>query len=230
MDLTTVAQHLAQFYRLVGSESGDLALTEQGEATDEVGYIYLTRGSRKAQRWLLKRGYDGWRKRSSALTFSGADATDGGRYLTRPADFLRAWGNRRFSCLVEPNGKRWGRQIDPEQEELRGNYFYFRGEQLWITRLASPPSTLYLDYHYLHPEWDGDLDDADIDFPLEVRALIPAEAAAVAMQDNWLPGGPEMKQGIEQARREARMEADDYARPTKEPRRFQSPVRFANHW
>ena len=56
MELTTGAMALEAFYRLVGSESGDQELTRQGEDTDEVGYIFLTRGARAAQRWMIAKG------------------------------------------------------------------------------------------------------------------------------------------------------------------------------
>ena len=97
MDLTTVAEHLEAWYRLVGSTSGDQALEEQNEATDEVGYINLTRGCRRAQRYMIRMGFGGWRKDSAALVFSGSDATTGGVFTALPADFLRAYGNDRRS-------------------------------------------------------------------------------------------------------------------------------------
>ena len=69
MELDSVARVVAAFYRLVGSESGDEALIAQGESADDVAYLFITRGCRNAQRWLLKMGFNGWRKRSAALTW-----------------------------------------------------------------------------------------------------------------------------------------------------------------
>ena len=228
MELDTVAKFRRGFYRLCGTESDDPELTLHGEGDTEVVDFYLTDGSRNAQRWMLDMGYGGWRKRSSALSWTGTDATTGGRNSALPSDFLRAYGNERESCLREANGKPWGRQINPEEDRKRGNLFYFRGEQLWIARLASPPTTLYLEYHYTHPGWDG-LVDGDIDFPKRARRLIIAEAANVAKEENWLPGGPEMELKIERALRRAQSAARSIARLTKQPRQFRRPRRAGNH-
>ena len=227
MELDSVDKHIEAFYRLVGTTSEDSALTEQGEATNEVAYLYLTRGCRKAQRWMINVGYDGWRKRSSALSWSGTDAADGGRYTDLPDDFLRAYGNERKSALCEAGGDGWGQEIDPEQEHLRGNFYYVNGPQLWITRNASPPSTLYLKYHYTHPKWES---STTIEFPMDARSLIVAQAANAAKEENWLPGGPEMKAGIVSALAMAREEARDIVRPTKKPRQMRKAPRCGNRW
>jgi hypothetical protein len=227
MEYSTVARCLAAFYRLMGSESGDDFLVSQGEAPDDVGYLYLTSGCRDAQRWLLKMGYQGWRKRSAALSLTGTDAADGGRYATLPADFLRAFGTERMSALRQADGTGWGRETTAERDQLRGDYYYIRGEQLWVTRGATPPAPLYLEYHYLHPAWTSIV---TIDFPMDARPLIIAEAANDAKEEGWLPGGPEMEQKIERKLARAREKARDIVRPTKAPRTFGKPVRFGNHW
>jgi hypothetical protein len=232
VELDTVAKITAGFYRLLGTTEDDEGLVDQGEAVGDIADLYLTRGCRAAQRWMLKCGYGGWRKRSSALTFSGTDAADGGRYVALPSDFLRAFGSQRpgRSALVEANGRRWGREIEPDQDHVEGNGYYIRGDELWLARRAVVPTTLYLDYHYTHPPWDDDLADGDIDFPLEARPLIHTEAAFVAMEDDWLVGFPEMERKIVNARQMAREEARGVARRTKQPRTMFKPVRFANHW
>jgi len=229
MELDTVDKHREAFYRLVGTESDDPALTDRGEETDEVVDLYLTRGCRVAQRWMLKMGYDGWRERSSVLSWSGTDAADGGRYSDLPSDFLRAFGNQRVSALREADGRPWGVEMSAEDDFRRGSFYYIRGEQLWIGHSAVPPGALYLAYHYRHPKWEG-LTDNDIDFPMEARPLIVAEAANLAKEENWLPGGPEMERKIERARARAREEARDVARPTKQPRQMRQSRRVGNRW
>src|SRR3990167_5281846 len=104
--MDSVAAIRRAFYRLVGSTEDDSFLEEQGEAANEVAYTYLTIGSREAQLWMLKVGYVDWAKRSSALTFSGSDAADGGRYVALPTDFLRTRGDRRNSPLRDADGDR----------------------------------------------------------------------------------------------------------------------------
>ena len=229
MELDTTAKVRNAFYRLCGTESDDTELTLQGEGDTEVVDLYLTDGCRNAQQWMLDMGYGGWRKRSSVLSWTGTDAANGGRDSTLPTDFLRAYGDERESCLHEANGNTWGAQISPERDRLKGNLFYFRGDELWLARLASPPTTLYLEYHYTHPGWDG-LADGDIDFPKRARRLIVAEAANVAKEENWLPGGPEMEMKIERALRRARSEARGYSRQTKQPRQFRKVRRVGNRW
>ena len=231
MEYDTVVKILAGFFRLVGTVSGGQELIEQGEDPDDIAYLNITRGCRKAQRWMLDNGFGGWRKRTaSVLTFSGSDTFDGGRFTAPPADFLRAYGDHRRSCLVEANGDRWGSEVTEQRDHEKGNLFYFRGQELWLGRTAEPPTNLYLDYHYIHPAWDMSLDDADIDFPIEARYLIVAMAAETAMDDNWLPGGRELENKIERAVTRAQNEARHVARPTKQPRQFQKVRRFGNRW
>jgi hypothetical protein len=232
MELDTVQRHRDAFYRLVGTTADDAALTDQGEATDEVVDLYLTRGSREGQRWMLDMGYDGWRKRSAALTsasLTGADATDGGRYWTLPTDFLKLWGRERESAIRKANGDHWGAEITPHEDHWKGNYYYVRGDDLWVARNAVLPTTFYVHYHYLHPKWEA-LGDGSIDFPMEARWLIVAEAAVIAKEESWLPGGAEMELKIERALARARNTARHIARRTKQPRAFRKPPRFANHW
>lgn len=226
-ELDTVAKHRTAFLRLVGTEADDPALTELGEGTDEVVYLYLTRGTRAAQRWMLDMGYQGWRKRSSALVFTGTDDADGGRSTALPSDFLRAAGHRWKSALREADGTPWGVEVTIDEELLKGDGWYIKGAELWLNRTAAPPTTLFLEFHYRHPEWN---DSVVIDFPLEARSLIIAEAANEAKEENWLPGGPEMETKIERALARARQRARDVARPTKEPRHIRKPVRIGNRW
>jgi hypothetical protein len=120
--------------------------------------------------------------------------------------------------------------VDDRDETQRGDIFYFRGQQLWLGRWASPPTTLYLEYHFTHPEWSDSLLDADIDFPMDARYLIVAEAANSAKEEDWLVGGTELEQKIERALSRARDEARDVARVTRSPRMFIKPYRAGNHW
>jgi len=227
VELDSSAKVLQAFYRLVGSVEADTALVEQGEAVNDVAYEYLTVGAREAQRHMLKMGYGGWRKRSAALTWTGTDAANGGRYSALPTDFLRAYGNRRRSALTEANGDRWGGEIGPDEDTSEGDYYYVRGEELWLARTASPPTTVYLDYHYKHPLWSASV---TIDFPMDARMLIVAEGANAAKDENWLPGGPELEGKIERAVARWRERTRGIARGTKSPRQFAKALRLGNRW
>ena len=234
MELNTVDRVKAAFFRLVDTESDDPELVLHGEGVSDVVELALTAGFRSAQRWMLDKGFQGWRKRSSAITWSGTDAADGGRYWSLPTDFLKAYGNARISCLTEAGGDRWGEEVHPDYAAVKGNSYYFRGSddggmQLWLSRSAAPPSTLYMEYHYLHPSWTA-LADADIDFPLEIRSLGVAEAANEAMVEAWLPGGQELEVKILRALGLAQTKAMRTVRASKKPREMRKPSRFGNHW
>ena len=234
MELSTVARVKTAFFRLLGTESDDPELTALGESAQEVVELALTAGFRAAQRWMLDEGYQGWRKRSAAITWLGTDATTGGKYMTLPADWLKAYGNARISCLTQANGDRWGAEFHPDQAEAKGNGYYFRGSddggpQLWLLRTAAPPTTVYIEYHYLHPSWTS-LADADIDFPLEIRSLGVAEAANEAMAEAWLPGGQDLEVKILRALVTARTRARRTVRASKLPRQMRGPPRHANRW
>ena len=111
MELDTTAKVRAAFFRLVGTVSDDAELTLHDEGDNEVVDMLLTEGFREAQRWMLTQGFQGWRKRSSSLSFSGTDVDDGGTFAALPTDFMKAYGNKRMSALVEPNGKKWGTEV-----------------------------------------------------------------------------------------------------------------------
>lgn len=227
MELNTVDLIREAFYSLVNTDSTDQELQARGEATNERCDISLTRGCRKAQRFMLDKGYGGWRKRSSALSWTGTDATTGGRYATLPADFLKAYGNKRVSALRKANGDQWGMEIDAYNDFWKGNFYYFRGDEVWIGRTAVLPTTLYLEYHFLHPEWN---DSVTIDFPIEARPLIVAEAANVAKNESWLPGDIELEAKIIRELTSARDEARDIARRSKALMEFKRPRRYGNRW
>ncbi len=227
MELDTVAKILAALYRLTGTEADDPALAQHGEAPDEVAYLYLTSGCREAQRWMLDQGYDGWSKRTSVITWTGTDEVDGGKYFDLPSDILRIRGDEDDSALREPNGQRWGREVEPDKDHILGNFFYLKGERLWRTRSAEPPATLFLDYHYTHPFWDS---MTTIEFPIDARWLIVAEAALEAKDEFWLPGDQFMERRIESRQRRARQQARVIVRRSKKPRKMRKARRMGNRW
>ena len=227
MELDSVTKVREAWYRLLGTTEDDPFLVEQAEAVNDVAYLYLTLGCREAQRRMLRQGFNGWRKRSAALTWSGTDAADGGRYMALPTDFLRAFGSQRDSALCEANGDGWGQEVGGRDTRLEGDGYYILGETLWLMRTAVPPSPLYLLYHYTHPAWSASV---TIDFPLEARTLIVAEAARAAMAENWLPGDAAMERKIEVALVRATERARDLSRRTKSPRNFAKPLRYGSRW
>lgn len=225
--LGTVDELRTKLLRIIAMEEQHPVFTKRGENKWDVLDDLLTRGTWKAQRYLLKLGYQGWRKRSNALSFSGSDDLDGGQSTELPTDFLRAYGTHRKSALVEPNGRRWGREIEPDNDERKGNFYYIRRPELWIARGARLPSTLYLDYHYRHPEIT---DGVTIDFEMEARPLIPAEAGRLATGEHWFRGDEELKESVLGELASARSEALDIARSTKQPHPMKRTYRAGNRW
>jgi hypothetical protein len=187
-DLTALADYRNAFYRKVGTVSSDDALVENGETAGAVADLCLTHGFRTAQRFLISHG-QAWRwvKRSTAITWSGTEAADGGRYSALPSDFLmlaHRGKSEATSAIREANGEGWGYEIDFEHSHERGNFYYLKNERLYITRGANPPATVYLEYVFQHPAF---ADAVTVDFPLEIRELVIAYAAQHGASDSWYP-------------------------------------------
>lgn len=237
--LDTVSELVDAFYRACGTTSDDDALVENGEAADAVAYLYLTRGIRAGQRWLIDNGLTGWwRKRSSAITsWTGSDAANGGRYIdltTTAPDFLRLFqrkveGQARMTGgLVQANGDAWGREIHADEEEVRGNFYYMRGTNLWVARTASVPNPVYLSYFYQHPVVSSAT--ASFDFPTDAMHLVLWEAVDAAKEESWFPLGQDAEAKIQRGLQKARTEARAIGRQTRTPRQWGRPIRHGTRW
>lgn len=233
--LTARASLARAFYRLTATSSTNPALIEQdGSETLEAVYQFLQYGIWDAQEWMLDCGLKGyWVKTSSTLSFSGADATDGGRYVALPSDFMRLAGDRYDSALRSPGGTRWGRLIDFEDRRTRSRDCYWLQTttsntwRLWITPGSSPPSDLVADYHYLHATL---ADATTVEFPTQHRALIVAFAADRAMSDAWLPGDEGMQAKIAANLMKQKREADRRVRLSHGPKKRRMRSTGATHW
>lgn len=191
--LDSRAALLRQFYHHLGTSASDGALTEHDSETLEQALRHLQFGLWNAQAHLIDCGKgDRWRTVSNALaTWSGAESTDGGRYVTLAdggyfSRFLRLAGDDRSSALREPDGTQWGTEVsERDRFKVRGNYYYLLGDdQLWLARGAAPSPTLVADYYQRHAVLE---EATTIDFPVELTPLIALEAADLALSDNW-PG------------------------------------------
>ena len=219
----------AAFYRLTDTDSTDDALTEHDASTLEAVNQFLQEGLDDAQDYLMACGLsDRWVKQATAITsWSGADATDGGRYKALESDFFRLAGDYETSALRQINGDRWGRLIDaPDRFRMRGDRYYLLNEQLWLTRAAAPPSSVIYDYHFRLPALDN---VTDVDFPIEDRPLIVACAAQRAMADSWLPGGAEMEAKIEKNVRVCEQRAFRRTRRSRAQRRLRARRGVGTH-
>lgn len=237
--LDTITELRYAFYRACGTVSSDDALVEQGETADDVAYLHLTRGIRAAQRWLIDAGIGHrWLKRSSAITsWTGADDTHGGRYVALSStanDFLRLFqrkvrGQRRHNGgLVEQGGDAWGYETTVDEEELKGDYYYLKADQLWIARQASPPSTLYLQFYYQHPALSAAT--VSFDFPTDAMWVALWEAVDSARAESWFPLAADADIKIRAALDKARSEARGVARQTRTPRQWGRPTRYGSRW
>lgn len=234
--LDSRAALLRQFYHHLGTEATDDSLTEHDSETLEQAHRYLQFGLWNAQAYLVDLGLgERWRAVSAALdTWQGADTTDGGRYLAMNdagaffTRFLKMAGDDENSALREPNGTRWGREIDERQRfDVRGNYWYTLGDdQLWVARGAEPPSTLVADYYQRHAILEA---VTAIDFPEDLTPLITAEAAVLALGDAWVPIGPEQKAEIRASQSMWRKTAAKRKR-TRTPKRMRARQTYGTHF
>lgn len=232
--LDSRAALLRQFYHHLGTDATDDALIEHDSETLEQAHRYLQFGLWNAQAYLVGLGLgERWRAVSSTLSWSGAEATSGGRFLSMAdggsfARFLKLAGDEDHSALRQPNGTQWGMQIDERSRfERWGNFYYLLGDdQLWVTKGANPPSTLVADYYQRH----AILEDATvIDFPVDLTPLVPAEAALMALGDAWVPVDKEQKAEIRDAHRRWRKEAAKRRR-SRSPKRMRARTTFGTHF
>jgi hypothetical protein len=217
-------------YRLVGVQSDNDALVENGEALGEVGNYYVQHGIWLAQRYLIKIGYREWLK--TAVPSFAAEAADGTRSADLPTDFLRLAGDQQNGALMDADGRPWGGEIDARQKRRAGPYAYWiENGKLYVGRSADPPTGAYIEYHYKHPTLATDSADTDpLDFPEDWTPLIPAEGAFFAAMEGWLPGGEEMRGKIMQNRVFWRAEAGPWFKKTGEPQKLRPPRVQGTHF
>lgn len=222
--LTDRASLARAFFRLTATSSTNPALIEHdGALTLEAVYQFLQYGAWDAQEWLMDCGLlNRWVTTSSTLSFSGSDATDGGKYVALPGDFLRLAGDEYDSALRSPNGTRWGQLIDfKDRRTVSRNCYWLQSTtsnvwRLWVTPGSSPPSDLVADYHHMLATL---ADSTTVEFPSKDRALIVAFAADRAMSDAWLPGDAEMQAKIAANLMKQKREAERRVRQSHGPKR-----------
>lgn len=216
------------FYRLTGTSADDGGLTEHDDVGEETVEQYLQYGLWDAQDYMIQVGHgDRWVSTTAALTFTGADNTDGGRYADLPEDFLRAAGDDKTSALRRPNGRKWGTEIPwIHRHRVSGNHFYFQNERLWITRGANPPTDLVMDYHHRHVTID---DGTEVDFPVHDRALIVAFAASRAAEDAWIPEDSRVSM-IDRNLAKQKRAALARSRRSQTPKKMEANHMIGSHW
>lgn len=227
--LTTRAALRREFYALVGSVSEDGALTERGEAVDEIAHRALQFGLWNAQRHLIDIGAGAdWLTTSAALTFA-ADPS-GAQYASAPPDLLRFAGDEQHPTLREADGSLWGALLRDLRRrwEVSGNWYWWAGRKVWVAQSASLPSALYLDYYQKAALPDDDT-TAVSSFPDEAAGLVPAEAAYYAMNQSWLPLGADVDAKIARSREYWRTEAAAHLRRTGS-QTLDGPDVLGSHW
>lgn len=227
--LANRAELRAAFYRLTATSASDGALTEHDvSAGDNVNGLLLA-GMRDAQLFLVSAGAGAqWKTVSAALSFSGSDSVNGGRYAALPADFLRLFGDDYNSALRTPDGDRWGKLIAVEDRHLKGNLYWLEGNNLWVARQARLPSGLVADYTYRVPELTDD--STAPDFPLDDRPLIVAYAAARFVDHPNYPGRDDLRARVLSYLREMERHAATRARRTRQPRKMKARRTTGSHW
>lgn len=227
--LTNLASMQRAFYRLTDTASDDDSLIEHDDSSLEAVNQFLQYGANDAQDYLMDCGLsDRWVKPHTAITsWSGSDSADGGRYVSLPSDFFRLSGDGMTSALRQADGTRWGQLMDfRDRFRVRGNRYWLQNEQLWIARGANPPASLLVDYHFRLPT----LSSSTVDFPTEDRPLIVAYAAERAMEDSWLPGGPEMEAKIRNKVRICEQRAFRRSRRSRAQRKLRPKPTIGTHY
>ncbi len=237
MSLTDRASILRAFYRLTGTSGDDGAMTQYDDTTLEGVYNLLQHGVWDAQLFLIQLGEEARWLKTETLTssWSGADATDGGRYTALPSNFLRLAGDEEQSALHYPNGRPWGRLIEFRDRRRAGiNCYWLQGDDdggdpdnLWISRGSAPPSTLEIDHHFEHPTL---ADGTTVHFPKEHRPLIPAFAAERAIGESWLPIGEKGRQIIDVNLTKLKRKARSQVRRSQQPRKIRRPTTLGRWW
>lgn len=233
MDILTDRSSLKRaFFRLTATSDDNPTLIENDADTLEAVYQFLQYGAWDAQAYLIDTGMgDRWVTTSAALSWSGSDASDGGRYSALPSDFLRMAGDSSFSALWVPGASapRWGTLIPFEYRwDAYGDLYWLMNSYLWIARGANPPTGLKMDYHHKLATL---ADSTTVDFPTEHVGLIVAYAAARAMNDAWLPGDMEMRAKIESNLQKQQREAARRNRRAAAPRTMRTTRTIgATHW
>jgi len=227
------------FYRLLAISPNDDALTEHDSEIQETVHYFLQSGIWNAQYWLLTNTeVKRWLRPVGPILLSPdsnnpeapvwvRDPVSNSLSITLPTDFIRLAGDAQDTALYlqqgggnTSGGRVWGQQIDQrDKNRMRGNWFYLLNDELRLTPTANPPANLFFDYYYRHPLLTED--DDPLEFPVDVRPLIVAEAAVMALSEAWLPfEEPESESRILRNLDYWRRISSSRARQTRRPQQF----------
>jgi hypothetical protein len=223
-------------YRLTNLSDDDSAMIEHDQSSLEGINLAVEDGLRDSQEWLLRAHYpDHWLVVGTPVTVQGSDTDAAGRYVELEDDFLRLFGDENASAFYVPTraglatNRFWGRQLNGPREgrQFRGDGYWVEGDRIRLTRSARPLNGLVYDYiRQTTPPADG----TPIDFPDYERSLVAAFAAVHAMENNFLPAGPEMETKIDRNLTRRKSQAWKRARRTTGPRKIRPPVPSSARW
>lgn len=238
-------QHLRRaLFHAVGASETDDELTEHDSETLEQANYYLMHGIWRAQRWMIDKGYSGWRARelygTGGVAWEGSDSDVAGRYAALPEDFLRANGDQHRSALRDAGNptRRWGTLLldDELLGDRRGDYYAVRGTgshdgYLHLASGANPPASMVLDYYAKHVTLTADTGEGGtVDFPEECAPLCVAMAADMAADDSWLPGGNNQQATIARMVEKAQKQVVQFLRTNRGPRVLQARPAHFGRW
>lgn len=218
--------------RLVGTEADDPELELRGEAANEVVDAALEVGLWNAQRFLVDIGCGDIWLTSATPSFGAADAT-GARSAAIEDDLLRFAGDGEYPALYKSNGTPWGRLLQDLRKRrfAHGDWFYFADNKLWVAPEAQVVDGLMYDY-YERLSLPAAGTETDIDLPVDVRPLVPAEAAWHAMHEYWIPAasGDRFEERISRNRAHKRTEAAAAMRRTTGRQHLNDPQPTGSHY
>lgn len=232
------------FYRILGLSAQDTGHSEHDSSTLETVDYFIMHGLWAAQyyivtntdwhRWISTKSVDttsGSASTEATGVLLGTDDTPQGKYVVLEDDFLRLNGDDKRSGLFDGDNQPWGVMIDPrESHQFTGSFFFIEGDRLRFTEGANIPSDLYYEYIARHPEITQD--STAIDFPTEMRPMIVAEAAAMAVAESWLPfSDRDTERRILQNQERWRQLATSKARRTRRPRQLRADHNpYGSNW
>ena len=209
----------------------DSELVLRGEALNEVIDDALQTGLWNAQRYLIDIGCgDDWLDEAT-LSFGAAD-TAGVQRADEPADFLRFAGDGTYSAIHDSDGKPWGALLRDTRaiRTATGNWFYWAGGSICVTRLANLPDSPVLDYYKTIALPSA---AAVVDFAEDARPLIIAEAGYHAMGEYWVPapeGVAQLENRLLRNRLNKRTEAAMAMRRTGARQEMPGPESTGSHY
>lgn len=221
------------FFRILGVAPLDDSVSEHDSEAEETVNYFIQHGLWNAQAFLVTNtDANRWKATSGALTVLGTDAT-GGRSVALADDFLRLAGDEHHSALFDTGNqyRPWGTMVDPRTSQgiVGSSAYWVEDDTIRFSMGATIPAGLQYNYFQRHAVLD---EDTAINFQLDLRPLIVAEAAALALAESWVPfDDAKTEANIQRNQAYWRSMATSRSRRTRRPSQFRKePNPSGSNW